>query len=507
MATRGSSPPAPNPTLSPSPIRSYVSNALDTPSPTYSSTTSQFSHSLVSQFQRLEYYNASASGAQNTLSANSQQNPDLSTTYLQNLTTTGPTTTFGSQYPTDQYNGYDGRLPVPIEPWSGWPVSSSAEKNVYQNGDFDNTLAWWPDGPSINKPDEGDTGGNSGTPAYVPYFFGGYTSSGANSTYLGTTYFTPNRVMPSPGMFGSLPTGVMSNTPWQTLLFRPQPIVAGSAANYYAHTEAAVPSYHDAGYNQYTTLPDHLMMDLFWMPIVEPYAISNSFSTAGKINMNYQIEPFTYIDRSTPLVCLLKSERIPAVPDTADWYYKDQASTATLGTSTTPTNFRLSINPAENQGSLRQFLTRFDAGDIFRSPSEICDIFLVPNNTDGSTNTFGSDAAATAFWATHRLTGDNSRERPYTNLYGRLTTKSNTFTLHMRVQSLKQSVASRAAGEWVQGTDTVTGEYRGSTLIERYLDPNASLVDYAANPTQIGSTGNLDSSYQFRIVRSTQFAP
>jgi uncharacterized protein (TIGR02600 family) len=323
-------------------------------------------------------------------------------------------------------------------------------------------------------------------------------------------------------MFGSLSTGVISNTPWQTLLFRPQPVVNGanqvSASSgpgvYYAHTEAAVPAYQDTGYNKYTTIPDHLFMDLFWMPIVEPYAISDSFSTAGKINMNYQIEPFSYIDRSTSLVCLLKSEKLVAVPDAADYYYKKLLP---VGSEPAFPNavFRFPIytlnangTSDETGGSLRQFKTRFDAGDIFRSASEICDIFLVPCNADGTApgSTWTTDTDAAAYWASHRLTGDNSRERPYTDLYGRLTTKSNTFTIHMRVQSLKQSPVDRAAGKWVEATDTIVGEYRGSTLIERYLDPSQDLAsaDYGATPN---ATGNLDSYYKFRVVRSTQFVP
>jgi hypothetical protein len=79
------------------------------------------------------------------------------------------------------------------------------------------------------------------------------------------------------------------------------------AGTYYAHTMRAQPDITTA-YNVYTTIPDHLMLDLFWMPAVEPYAISDSFSTAGKINLNYQIQPFTYIDRNTALVCLMKPE-------------------------------------------------------------------------------------------------------------------------------------------------------------------------------------------------------
>ena len=40
---------------------------------------------------------------------------------------------------------------------------------------------------------------------------------------------------------------------------------------------------------------------------------------------------------------------------------------------------------------------------------------------------------------THYLTGDNSRERIYATIYPRLTTKSNTYTVHMRVQNSRKS--------------------------------------------------------------------
>ena len=44
--------------------------------------------------------------------------------------------------------------------------------------------------------------------------------------------------------------------------------------------------------------PDHLFLDLFWMQVVEPYAISEPFSTAGKVNLNYQMLPFRNIRRA-----------------------------------------------------------------------------------------------------------------------------------------------------------------------------------------------------------------
>jgi hypothetical protein len=452
------------------------------------------------------YYTAGGDASVSTVPMQTSHVVNLSTSLIPNLPSEPPNssyTGFQNKYPVDSRG-----LHVPLMPWLGDPPAVA--QNCYQNGDFDNLIGFWADGPGINKPDEGDTNTGQTTAPYWTSKFG------ATKTQ---NFFTPNRIIPSPGMFGSLPTGVKSNTPWQTLLFRPQP--GGiTAPNYYAHSEAAKTSgpsgyYNNNGYDSYTTPPDHLIMDLFWMPIVEPYAISDSFSTAGKINMNYQIQPFTYIDRNTSLICLLKNEKMIAVPDTAAQIYKSGTPQEPLAGQAC---YRFNINPDEGTGtalnetgggSLRQFQDRFAAGDIFRSASEICDIFLVPEDYNGSKTTtpFNSDTDAATFWGNHRLTGDNSRERPYTNLYERLTTKSNTFTIHVRVQSLKQSPASRATGKWVETTDRITGEYRGSTLIERYLDPDANLPDYAANTGSIGTTGNLDQFYNFRVVRSTQFAP
>ncbi len=54
--------------------------------------------------------------------------------------------------------------------------------------------------------------------------------------------------------------------------------------------------------------PDHYLLDLFNMPIVEPYAISEPLSEAGKINLNYQIVPFTYIHRATAVYAAMKGE-------------------------------------------------------------------------------------------------------------------------------------------------------------------------------------------------------
>ena len=69
-------------------------------------------------------------------------------------------------------------------------------------------------------------------------------------------------------MFGSLPTQTLDGRPWQTLLFRPaaEPVATPHPGSLPPH--------------------DHYLLDFFHMPIVEPYAISEPFSTAGKVNLD-----------------------------------------------------------------------------------------------------------------------------------------------------------------------------------------------------------------------------
>ena len=59
--------------------------------------------------------------------------------------------------------------------------------------------------------------------------------------------------------------------------------------------------------------------------------------------------------------------------------------------------------------------------------------------------------------------------------------------------------------EWVESGGSVLAEHRGSTLIERYIDPNdQGLPDFA---TEGFADANLDSFYQFRVLRRKRFAP
>jgi uncharacterized protein (TIGR02600 family) len=340
-----------------------------------------------------------------------------------------------------------------------------ASNNATVPGDWDNGMAFVMDGPYINKPDDGN---QLGIGTDTPYFDTGW------KTALISDFFSPNRMIPSAGMFGSLPTGVLSARPWQTLLFRPGP----------------------TGHKGLESPRDHLLLDLFWMPVVEPYAISEPFSTAGKVNLNYQIQPFTYIDRKTPLLSVLDSERVAKVK-------KSDANKYKRLTDGIGSNARLPLNLSEADGTLRQFKEKFAANDIFKSHTEICDIFLVPQGSS-----WANDAAARTAWYgdDFALVGDNTRERPYANLLGRVTTKSNTFTVYYTVQALKNPV-NLPQDTWNESKGVVLSEYRGNTTLERYINPNDTRIpDYATNNATIG-TDPLDRYYNWRVIQQTQFAP
>ncbi|RYD73062.1 MAG: Verru_Chthon cassette protein A [Verrucomicrobiaceae bacterium] len=374
-------------------------------------------------------------------------------------------------------------------------------RNVSGSGDFDNATGDGEDGAYVNKADEGNLATGDG----------GYFSRGSFNVENGET-FSPNRQISSAVSFGSLPTGVkrseyaaFSNNaslarPWQTLLFTPYPASRNTPNNttHPGFGESRVASGELRP--PYKTPPDHLFLDLFTMPIVEPYAISEPFSTAGKVNLNYQLAPFTHIKRATGLHAVLRSTKVTAIP---------------TGSSDKSGLRRYDINPdvgggadggtleGSRKGTLYGFYKRlYEEGDLFRSASQICDIGLVPG---GSGVNADYDSLAT-FWAQNRRTGDNVREGAYGHIYPRVTTKSNTYTVHMRVQSLRKARNSDA-DKWVEGRDQVLSEYRGSTSLERYIDAaDPELPDFASSSLQ-AERDNLDRHYRFRIIATKAFNP
>ena len=64
--------------------------------------------------------------------------------------------------------------------------------------------------------------------------------------------------------------------------------------------------------------------------------------------------------------------------------------------------------------------------------------------------------------------------------------------------------------KWVEGKDNVTAENRGSSLIERYLDPNDNEIDLGGSGGGVGGGDfqhSWDSYYQFRMIRRERFVP
>lgn len=371
-------------------------------------------------------------------------------------------------------------------------------------GDWDTGPGTTSDGPYVNLPDQGNSNFSASTDSsgevYGTFYSKGGFINSAGIIESGAS-FSPNRQISSAVAFGSLPTGIDPSNPsnlkpWQTLLFGRHP-AAGTSHPGFGSKDGV---YQSAP--PYTLPPDHLFLDLFTMPIVEPYAISEPFSTAGKVNMNYQIAPFTYLTRSTGMRAVLKSTNIMAIPASQAPSYK--------WADNNPPDFRYTIEPNERTGTLRGFEARFERGDIFRSASEICEISLVPKKRVDGANVIGAPVytAMDAWWASRgALTGDNVREGPYGHIYPRLTTKSNTFTVHVMAQSISKANGT-AADRFVEGRDQISGEFRGSFLIERYLDPNSdSLVNSAGAPATELDPDGMVGPYKFRVVNTKRFAP
>jgi len=382
---------------------------------------------------------------------------------------------------------------------AGNPNISSRTTTGVQNqfgkpGDFDTGVADNPDGPWINKADEGSAVSPSAiSSTYIPYY------GGTETDVTGESLFSPNRQIPSAGVVGSLPTGVLAGKPWQTLLFCPNPAAVTSESQIF-----------NASIHPGFGLPrDHLLMDLFWMPVVEPYAISDSFSTAGKINLNTQIIPFgvsgtPYIKRETGMAAVLKSVKLGAIPKSDGSIYK----------VTAPKDYRYSL---DTDATLAEMRKRFLANLIYISPTEVCDVLLIPKSGGANPVTASGLTGANVisnFWMQNQLTGDNLREKPYVEIYPRITTKSNVYTVHYTVQTLKKVPGSTTSG-WDETKDKVIGELRGSATLERFIDPNDPAFNLAKNnftqavagSPSLSNIPTLDKFYKFRVIATREFRP
>jgi len=376
----------------------------------------------------------------------------------------------------------------------------------------------------MNYPDEGDRR-RTVTDAYYRRLF--ITVPKTNTDGVGGQNISPNFLVRSPVDFGSIPTGVMNRVPWQTLRFRPD-IGMNNAAFRMSNVNSLPPP--GMPFANFCGPRDHFFLDMFWMPVVEPWSISEPFSTKGTINLNQQIFPFMYIERTTALHALLRGERMYAIPNTAADKYKNVNPTNGEPAGGEDATYRRFINAKE---TLRQFTRRYQQGtdfdpipaqgntlafNCFRSASEICEMWLVPEESTTTSleatlekviGTMNASGQRTGFWTDHALTGDNLRERPYANIYPRVTVRSNVFRLHLIAQTL-QKATSEDPTTFDSTKDSVTAEWRGSCMIERSIDPRDPLLankDYTnLNATTINptTTPKLDRFYTYRVTEVKQ---
>ncbi|MDB6118183.1 MAG: Verru Chthon cassette protein, partial [Verrucomicrobiaceae bacterium] len=452
------------------------------------------------------------------------------------------------------------------------PLTRAAMVASTRYRDFDNGPGNLRDGPYINKPDDGNLSvmkfwhghgidDKSGVQAGYYAIRNTYFTSSFLQLPATSAYFTPNRMVSSPGMFGSLPTGVWGSRkekaaqdqrehsdtdgiPWRTLLFR---------ADVDGHVGAA--SWNNSGEAGGGVDPaDHYFMDLFFMPIVEPYAITDSYSTAGKINLNFQIVPFTYIRRATAVYAAMKGEMITAY-SSVDTDPRKAAAAVPSDTNTVIYKKIKDVNPIppelwnettdkvywHREIDVEETVQQLDERFAFRSastavgsvglmlaPSQVCELHLIPRIPAGTARPGKANIPAepsamkgmdehnrrstmAAYWKHNDLTGDNTRERPYANLYQKFTTRSNTFRVYFTAQTLRKA-RSLLPNQVDTRRDTVTSEYRGSALLERYLDFSTagtaalSNNDYGNGDSLVGKK-SLESFYHYRVIEMKQFAP
>jgi len=291
-------------------------------------------------------------------------------------------------------------------------------------GDWETGAGNLPDGAWGRHPDGGFAGRfRPNEPA--PYF-------SSSKGLVSDLHQFPNRELASAVRLGALNRGVDAH--WETLLFCPNP-AAGTA------------------HPGFSRVPDFLWLDLFRVPVTEPFPLSDVASTQGRVNLNSQIVPFTYIERTTALHGALRSVQLTAIPQSSAAHYKE------------PGNLESYLYEVDAEATVDFIKQRFSSDDVYRSETEICGIHLVPKS-----NRPIPDIAA--WWNSKKLTGDNLRERPYAHLLPLLTTRSHAYRVYYKVEVLQQPV-DQEEGVWKESVGKVLARQSGAMRLVRDFDEEA----------------------------------
>jgi uncharacterized protein (TIGR02600 family) len=410
-------------------------------------------------------------------------------------------------------------------------LSRTALTEVYnpdeaRYGDWETGSGSLPDGPFFSRQDLTNAiSQEDARSGFRDNIAATYTDGGELAIDAAGLSHTPQRQVSSAFIFGALtpfvygipddpnppPTGPPNPEPWRTLLFCPNPLSrttpVNGAVNVLDHPGVGSPF-------------DHLWLEFFWTPVVEPHFLSPAFSTQGKVNLNCQMIPFTWIERTTALHAAFKGVRIPAIHHSAREVYKTPFDPS----AATPAIAPEVLYEVDVEKTLKAFRTRFTSGQVFYHPSEICDTYLFPRRIPGFEQDYSRgltpapldpanlDCEQLNEWwngdpteprklDAFELTGDNLRESPYAQVYPRLCTRSNVYKVHYRVQLISKS-RSTPANEWNVESEKITAEQRGAVTLERYLDPNDPNI-----PDMTSSNLALDDFYRYRILTTEPFTP
>lgn len=418
-------------------------------------------------------------------------------------------------------------VPVEYDP-AATAFTPPPPEDTLRFGDWETGPGNLPDGPFFSRQDHVNATSQalvrsaSSTAAATA---GHYTDGGQLMDDPDGLSHTPQRQISSAVIFGALSPTLHGRGPsdgstilppegWRTLLFCPNPASRTSPAS-------VIPSAMD--HPGFANPPDSLWLDFFWVPTVEPRLMSSAFATEGKINLNFQMIPFTWLERSTGIHAALQGVQIPAIPHNAGSLYKQNLLGGTAPNQTPEMLYQ--VNVAETLRSMRGLFRR---GEVFTHPSDICSYYLVPQRIPGREAEYERslsppplDPASLTleqmneWWNgdtpnrplelnAFELTGDNLRESPYGQVYPRLCTRSNVFKVHYRVQLLGKSRAT-PVNEWDIQRETIKAEQRGAMVIERFLDPNDRTLPDLATPNPTGLA--LDDFYRYRILSREPFRP
>ena len=314
------------------------------------------------------------------------------------------------------------------QPVDNQPVSYTAGQNSIANPDATNKAdpqtIWWP--PQSTTTPKSNRFSSTG---YLQYLRTGLMPDPANEP-------SDPRYVP-----GNTPKG----TPYRALNFAPS-------------TDA---SQQTAGGTSY---PDWAMLDLFTTPAVfqalastPPNAIQFTWggATAGRINPNVTILPFSSVSRLAPLKSALKGVQVSTSYDAA-------------GNAITTT-----VDEAALATAINTYLAGL--GRPFMLPGEICNVPEVANYLYSGGNP-----------------GAKSRNDLVRQIAGNLTTRSNTFSIWAIGQVIKKAAGNTDYGVFQTG-DTIVGESKWNVLLERRLDFGADgIPGNSQNPGPDGVVGTPD---------------